>query len=79
MKEVWKKMVKTIVTGPYPGQPGACIAQYNHHSYQHSSPPKSTQQQQLPLPNIQLPYSSFQAQYGNSPWRPPGNSFPYYY
>ncbi|WP_226529770.1 hypothetical protein [Metabacillus niabensis] len=30
----------TITTGAHPGQPGACTAEYNHHTlYNHHNPP----------------------------------------
>ncbi|MEH7302687.1 hypothetical protein [Neobacillus drentensis] len=74
-------MSYTITTGSHPGQPGACLAKYNHSTLQHSSHNPSqnpfTSHNHL-VPPIQQPGTSY-GYYGNPSWRPPGASYPFYY
>lgn len=72
-------MTHHITTGPMPGHPEACIAQYNHkvfshtpssyHSNHHYSNHHFPNQNHL-IPYIQQPTTGF-VPYGIPFWRPP--------
>ncbi|MED1470802.1 hypothetical protein [Bacillus salipaludis] len=74
-------MTQNITTGPHPGQPGACIAQYNHHTHSHThhhhSNPQSYPHNHF-MPNTQQHNPAY-GYYGTPSWRPPGTSYPTFY
>lgn len=67
-------MTQHITTGPHPGHTGACMAQYNHNTLNHSnfSNPNHV------YPYIQQPFIG-QAPYGTPPRQPAGASTPFWY
>ncbi|MFD0824892.1 hypothetical protein ACT8ZR_04410 [Neobacillus sp. M.A.Huq-85] len=69
-------MTHNITTGPHPGQPGACIAQYNHHTTSHATAHHHSNPH-----NHQMPYMQHMnyGNYGTPGWRPPGTSYPTFY
>ncbi|MEO2076365.1 MAG: hypothetical protein ABGX20_13420 [Bacillus sp. (in: firmicutes)] len=75
-------MSYTITTGKHPGQPGACLAQYNHSTFKHGSNnpnhhnPSANHPQVMPVTHY--PITTY-GSYGNPSWRPPGSSYPFYY
>ncbi|MEH7503802.1 hypothetical protein V7152_17615 [Neobacillus drentensis] len=75
-------MTQHITTGPYPGQPGACIAQYNHvtlsHTPHHHSSHNPSSHHNHIIPYIQHPFT-FHNNYGNYSWGASGASFPSFY
>lgn len=68
-------MTHHIVTGPHSGQPGACIAHYNHHTLSHT-PQHYTNQMN---PHMQQQQMTGQAHNGSPSWRPPMSPYPFYY
>lgn len=68
-------MTHHIVTGPHPGHPGACVAQYNHHILNHTPQHHSNNHMN---PHMQQQMTG-QAHNGSPSWRPPMAPFPYYY
>ncbi|MDP4084867.1 MAG: hypothetical protein Q8934_09660 [Bacillota bacterium] len=67
-------MSYTIVTGPHPGQPGACVVQYKNH---HSNENHTTVNPQV-NPYIMQPTSGY-GFYRPPYWMPPATSYPTYY
>ncbi|MFC4800362.1 hypothetical protein ACFPA1_13495 [Neobacillus sp. GCM10023253] len=75
-------MTQHITTGPYPGQTGGCIAEYNHstlsHVPHHYSPSHNPNHNPNHNPYYQQPMTGPGFQ-GIPSWRPPGGSYPYLY
>lgn len=80
-------MSYTITTGAHPGQPGACLAQYNHSTFKHTShnPNHHNPNHHYPFANysqvMQVTHSPMPnyGHYGTPAWKPPGTSHPFYY
>lgn len=81
-------MTQHITTGPHPGQPGACIAQYNHTTLSHTPLPHASHNPSSHhqfsyhnhiMPNIQQPFTTYNHHYGNPYWGTQGASFPSFY
>lgn len=80
-------MTQHITTGPYPGQPGACIAQYNHmtlsHTPHHHSSHSTSSHHQFSHQYHMMHYNqqpfTIHNPYGNPSWGTHGASFPSFY